>query len=208
MKTSHSQTLAIGLAAVLAAVLTACGGGGSSDSSTTAGAASASDPIDAIQGTYVTPCRIDSDATSAVDGAPLGSRLTATWLSKASASKALIQYQFAYYLRTDCGGTALNTVTLVGPDMYLQIDGTEVIATKTVSKTTTGEAVYFPGFSSKAMTVNGVRYTGHYMLQTPQTYRDLLFMQGASWFTGDWSQPKDSLGYPTALSTTAGATKQ
>ena len=208
MKTYHSQALSIGLAAVLSAVLTACGGGGDSGSFSTAGVASASDPIDALQGTYVTPCRIDSDATSAIDGGPLGSRLTVTWMSKASASKALIQYQIAHYLRSDCGGTALNTLKVVGPDMYLQIDGTEVIATQTVSKTTTGEAVYFPGFSAKAMTVNGVRYTGHYMLQTPQTYRDLMFLQSASWFAGDWSKPKDSLGYPTALSTTATATKQ
>lgn len=181
------------VATLCATLLSACGGGGSD---------SQPDPADKYLGTLVANCDF-ANASDAATNATLYRVDTLGSPAKVSATKVQYTTTVALYDKMDCSGTARTTLTLSGPDNYVNVDGTATIGDKTVDKLTISVPAYFPGVSGTSVVINGIRYTQSYTSQTPTTQKNIAYGGADNKVSlGDFNKPLDANGYPTALWTT------
>ncbi len=181
--------------------LAACGGGGNGDGK---GSAGFGDPIDVYMGTTTSVCMPAPGVSLPEANAPVYQQTSRTLDTKITALHATGSTSIAYYGSGDCSGPALYTVSLTSGDNFLTIDGVKPAGMKQ-DTVTVGTGVYFPNMAfGESFTLNDLTFTGApYTEQSPQKVKDLLFVDSdGNVFSGDFSKPLDSQGYPSALSAT------
>jgi hypothetical protein len=189
--------LPFALATGLCAVLSACGGGGDD-----------SDPIDPFLATFVGYCHLEPQVSDTVTGAPLYGYKVITALSKSSANVALMQDTEYFFDASDCSGNLRATLSVSGPNTWLRIDGGEWVQGLAVDEVTVSEDDKLPGAGAgvAVTTSDGVTYAANFILGG--VGEDIYYLYNNYLYDGDFSQPLDANGYPTALSQTPMAQRQ
>ena len=208
MKPHPKKAYLLALAAVIGAMLAACGGGGGDDPSD-AGVANG-DPIDKYIGTITSDCQKVFGVVDEATGAAIYQVLTKTLSKKVSATKVTGSNEFRYFDTINCGGNARYTLTLNSSDNYLEVTGETAVGGKTVDKVKAGTGAYFPDISfGTSLTLKGLKFTGvPFNQRSPRIDLDLLFIDASgNVYIGDFSQPRDADGYPSALQSSPVAKK-
>jgi hypothetical protein len=192
----------------LALCLVACGGGGTGAAGAGSAGGDANTPADTISayvGTYTSTCFKNPDVTSAATGDELFEIDTFTVGTVQSASKAAATLVSTFHSTEACTDTPLDTLTISGPNTFLNIDGSKTVSGQQVEKVDISQDAPFLGISAGTLIINGLKFSGtQYSRQTASTSKEIWRLDATNdVFVGDETKPLDSNGYPTLLQTEA-----
>ena len=186
------------LAAMLSATLAACGGGGGDDAEAQPGGESQGS-LSTANGRWGGSCAssVDSVKKAGTDTL-LSLGLEFNW--QAQNGKLVGTRTIRVYEATDCSGTALATLT---SPVALTDRGTTIASGKTATKVDFAMDPLLRGFSANTITIADVTYLNDDGRWTkPETFKELIYVEGDRLFTSQEDAPTDAAGYPTTLELT------
>lgn len=191
----------------LMTLLSACGGGGG-DGGTSATATSSID--DYIGGTVTRGCgpAMNGELIAATN-APAYVVIKYTFTKK-SATEATGTILTTYYAASNCSGSEAGHFQSTPSETILRLDGIKTVGSNTVDKVSVSMRPVLGGFiTGSSITFNGVYFPtpSSFDSSAPTLSKDIWHLDSPAGAAGDLALPRDTDGYPSALSTTITLTK-